>query len=383
MHTDKKKLLLFVDWFFPGYKAGGPIQSCRNIVDILKDDFDIYIFTSDRDIGDLVPYSNIIVNQWTDFDIHTKIFYSNSLFCTVKNMQNLIGEIKPHTIYLNSMFSFLFTLKPLLALKKLKNDIKIVLAPRGMLHAGAIKIKKVKKIFFLNFLKNTGLIRNVIFHATDEQEINDIKKYFSTVKNVKLVENIPHINTTKINFCKKDKGAINFVFVSRIHPKKNILYFIDILSGIKEHAISLDIYGYIDNEPYKQKCYTAIKKLPENISIQFKGSIPNYSVFETISQYHVFVLPTLGENFGHAIFEALSAGRPVLISDQTPWRNLASQKTGWDIPLNQPKEFTKAIAQIANWAQHEFDDWCNNAYNFAHNFIDHQAIKQQYLSLFS
>ena len=41
-----------------------------------------------------------------------------------------------------------------------------------------------------------------------------------------------------------------------------------------------------------------------------------------IARSDVFLLPTGGENFGHAIFEALSCGVPVLISDQTPWRGL-------------------------------------------------------------
>jgi glycosyltransferase involved in cell wall biosynthesis len=95
------------------------------------------------------------------------------------------------------------------------------------------------------------------------------------------------------------------------------------------------------------------------------------------------VLPTLGENFGHAIFEALSAGRPVLISNQTPWHNLASQKIGWDISLDRPKEFVKAIEEISGWSQYDFDDWCNNTYNFAQSFTNKKDLKQQYKTLFT
>jgi len=28
---DKKKILVFIDWYLPGYKAGGPVRSMANI----------------------------------------------------------------------------------------------------------------------------------------------------------------------------------------------------------------------------------------------------------------------------------------------------------------------------------------------------------------
>ena len=65
-----------------------------------------------------------------------------------------------------------------------------------------------------------------------------------------------------------------------------------------------------------------------NIRVEFKGPIPYTQVFGTLQQYHLFVLPTLGENYGHVIYEALSAGEPVPISDQTPWRKSGKRKSG-------------------------------------------------------
>jgi len=34
-----KKILVLQDWYYPGFKAGGPIKSIRNIVNNLKDEF--------------------------------------------------------------------------------------------------------------------------------------------------------------------------------------------------------------------------------------------------------------------------------------------------------------------------------------------------------
>jgi len=383
LKNDKKNILIFSDWFYPGYKAGGPIQSCRNIVNLLEDDLDIYIFTSDRDIGDTSSYKGIKTDQWISFNSHVHIFYASPAYCSIQNIRKAIFHVHPTAVYLNSMFSIDYAIKPLLALKTSRKDFKIVLAPRGMLHKGAMRLKAVKKKFFLKVIQSLGLANNINFHATDDQEVADIKKYFKRSAKVTLVKNIPHFNYDPPVPCSKHAGEAKFIFISRIHPKKNILFFIELISKIKTLRISLDIYGYADDEAYLNKCKKAIKNLPSNILINVHDAVSNDKIFLTMDQAHVFVLPTLGENFGHAIFESFSAGRPVLISDQTPWRNLVQQKTGWDIPLNNSKEFIKAVETIAAWDQKEFNEWCNCAYKYARNFINELDLKQQYIDLFT
>jgi glycosyltransferase involved in cell wall biosynthesis len=51
-----------------------------------------------------------------------------------------------------------------------------------------------------------------------------------------------------------------------------------------------------------------------------------------------------GENFRHAILEALSACCPVLVSDQAPWRSLADRKAEWDLPLTDPGAFRRVLS---------------------------------------
>ena len=101
-----------------------------------------------------------------------------------------------------------------------------------------------------------------------------------------------------------------------------------------------------------------------------------------LQQHHLFVLPTTGENFGHSIFEAFLAGRPVLISDQTPWLDLASKKTGWALSLDDPDAFVKAVGQAADWDQAQFLEWAQSAWHYAHDFIKNPELQRQYLNLF-
>ena len=52
-------VLVFIGYYLPGYKAGGPVRSIANVVETLGDEFEFRIVTSDRDLLDEVPYPGI------------------------------------------------------------------------------------------------------------------------------------------------------------------------------------------------------------------------------------------------------------------------------------------------------------------------------------
>ena len=73
--TNKKKIVVLIDWYLPGYKAGGPIQSVANIVARLKGDFDFAIITDDTDANETKPYPNIKSNEWNVLADGTRVYY--------------------------------------------------------------------------------------------------------------------------------------------------------------------------------------------------------------------------------------------------------------------------------------------------------------------
>ena len=128
----KPKILVFIDWFLPGYKAGGPIRSVANIVLGLKDSFDFYVIASDRDLGENEPYPDVKLNEWLAQDGYHVIYLSPERQ-SWRNLQGLIHGQNFDVIYFNSLFSFKFTLLPLLICKRTGiSASKILLAPRGM-----------------------------------------------------------------------------------------------------------------------------------------------------------------------------------------------------------------------------------------------------------
>jgi glycosyltransferase involved in cell wall biosynthesis len=252
-----------------------------------------------------------------------------------------------------------------------------------MLHKGALKRKYFKKYVFLRLFRLISWHKRVVFHATNKQEQKDILLFFSTKADIVVLDNIPNTSFNLWHPKFKKPEELSCVFISRIHPKKNLYYFLKILSEIKTDAkLALDIYGVEEDEHYAQDCKQFSSMLGDNIQVGFKGPIPYANVFSTMQKYHVFVLPTLGENYGHVIYEALSAGDPVLISDQTPWRHLEEEKAGWDLPLNQKDRFKKAIHEAASWNQDEYNVWSKNAFYLAKKSVDVPRLFEKYKKLF-
>jgi glycosyltransferase involved in cell wall biosynthesis len=157
---------------------------------------------------------------------------------------------------------------------------------------------------------------------------------------------------------------------------------LELLRGVKQQ-VSLTVIAGLEDKVYWEQCRQLIKHLPGNVKVNIPGELQHHEVEQQLLAHHVFVLPTKGENFGHAIFEALAAGRPSLISDQTPWRNLQQSKAGWDLPLSEPAAFAAAIEEAASMSNEQLNEWCTGAWNFCRDYIERSGIKEQYIKLFS
>jgi glycosyltransferase involved in cell wall biosynthesis len=379
---EKKKILLFADWYEPGFKAGGPIRSCVNFTHRMKRYYEIYVFTSDRDLGSPEPYENIGTDKWVKQEDGVAIFYCSPSRISFGNIKAQITHIQPDFIYLNSMFSKGFTIYPLLAGARAGHQAKMILSPRGMLRDSALRFKPFKKKIFLSLIRWTGFHRRLYFHASDETEQNDIHLHFGKNAKVAWIANLPGIpSDAPVNSIKRP-GELCMVFIGRIHPIKNLDYLLERLKKIPG-PVKLSIIGSREDKVFWEKCQDTIRSLPSLITVEYLGEMPNHEIPAILRKHHIFVLPTRGENFGHAIFEALCLKKPVLISDQTPWRDLNPARAGWDVPLSDPEGFERAIREAISWGQEEYDRWSQSAFDFANKYMDKSNAVEKYRQLFS
>ncbi|MBS1934800.1 MAG: glycosyltransferase family 4 protein [Bacteroidetes bacterium] len=378
----KKSILVFADWYEPGYKAGGPIRSCVNFVEHMKTAYSIFVFTSDRDLNDNRPYTGIATDAWIHKDENVQVYYCSPEKLNWENIYAQMKNIQADFIYLNSMFSKYFTIFPLLAGRTKEITGKIFLSPRGMLRASALRFKPIKKKFFIMAFRRLGHAKQIHFIAADDTEMNDVKHFFGSSASVSMLPNFSGNLAKGTMQVDKLKGHLSLIFVGRIHPIKNLDYLLRLLKDVKAN-IRLTIIGSLEDSNYWDTCKQLINELPENIFVDYSGERPNHELPAVMITHHIFVLPTQGENFGHAIAEALNAGRPVLISDQTPWKNLQHEKAGWDLPLNQPELFVSAIESAAAMNQDEYNAFAKNAFSFIKKQAEKNNLLENYKKLFS
>lgn len=337
------------------------MRSVANIVEALGDEFDFRIVCSDRDVLDERPYVGIAFDKWTAVG-KAHVFYASSKTQSVSGWCRLIRDLRPDVIYLNSLFNPTFTIKPLLARALLRLKIPVALAPRGELSPGALAIKWWKKTPFLAVVLRR-LYRDVLWHASTEQEAELIRAQVGLKESVGVVENIViarDLHAMLPAVSERPSASVGqslrVVFLARISRMKNLEFALQVLSQCRA-AVQFDIWGTIEDEAYWAACQAVAKGLPSNVTVFFKGAAAPNEAMNVLSTYDLLFLPTRGENYGHVIAEALAVGTAVLISDQTPWRNLHDAGVGWDLPLANQKAFCRAIEAAARKDYHGRLDW--------------------------
>ncbi|HEY6159959.1 MAG TPA: glycosyltransferase family 4 protein [Bacteroidia bacterium] len=378
----KRKILVFIDWFRPGFRAGGPVQSCVNLIDHLKSEFDFSVITSDTDYMEDKPYAGIKSDEWIVREDGVRVYYFSKGELNRANMEALIEKEKFDVAYLNGMFSKTFTLLPLRILKKKKKG-KIIVAVRGMLAPSALEIKAWKKRIFLSYAKLTGIYSGVKFQSTSGQESKDILKIFRNA-DILTAPNLPEkVSAGRTGQREKRRGELSVVNIARIAPEKNLLFALQVLEKVKAN-VEFDFYGPIYDKEYWKQCREQIKKIPANVRVNYKGVLDASKVSETLSQCHYMFMPTRGENFGHVILQSFMAGTPVIISDQTPWRELKEKGIGHDLPLSDQDQFAAVLDQCAALSREEFDAISEGVYAYAKGEQENvQASIEKYRQLFS
>jgi glycosyltransferase involved in cell wall biosynthesis len=294
-----------------------------------------------------------------------------------KKVKAVIAEINPDKIYLNSMFSNM--IKPIMAAYA---SGKIVIAPRGMLRSSALAVKPIKKFFYLWFLRMMGIGRYVGFHSTGEDETKDIKRFFPAAKKIVLAPNLPVAVNDQLTPIEKPTGQLRIIFVGRLHPIKKLDFLLEALAKAKGD-IKLDIVATREDKKYWTMCKKMIGKLQLRFDITTYIDLPYHKIKPLLEKAHLFALPTEGENFGHAIFEALAVGCPVLISDQTPWQSLRDLKAGVELPLADQSRFTKVIQEFVDMDDTIWQEFRQGACTLATSYQQNPASAEQYHLLFS
>jgi glycosyltransferase involved in cell wall biosynthesis len=373
--SSRPVILIFVAHYLPAFTAGGPVRSIANLVNSLGDEYDFRIVTSDRDLGDLQPFPSVAADVWTRVG-KADVLYARVGPGWMLRCRRIIGDVRPDLLYINSFFGRSFSMAILMAwwCTRKRTRCPLLLAPRGEFSQAALSLKRRRKTAYIQLVKLLGSHSKALWHASSPAEATDILGALSHHDGVAVAGPIssaapavataldvpPNWRGETREFPPKPAGSLRIIFLARLVPMKNLA---DALVAVRSLAgnIRFTICGPREDEACWEQCRRLVGGMPSNITVELAGAVPHEQVRQTLLAHDVFLLPTLGENFGHGIAEALQAGCPVVISDRTPWRHLEELGVGWDLRLGDLAAFTRVLQQCADMAPDEFDHFRKRA----------------------
>lgn len=372
----KKSIFVYIGGYLPGKRYGGPVTSIYNFTEHFGDQYDIYIVCSDHDFRESTVYDNR-QSGWNRVGKAQVLYMPESAY-SAGYFKELMEDKNVCMVYLSGVFSYQLNHAAIKAARAL--GIKTVTATRGEICVNVLAMKRWKKLPYLAIMKTIGEFKGCYFQVTSEEERTQLERYLSVPADHIIY--LPNIHGTSMDIERPTKasGSANMIFISRVHPKKNLL---DALKAavLVQGDLHFDIYGPIEDDAYWEECKKVIETAPENVKITYCGQLDTTAARQSYYGYHAFVFPTLTENYGHVIVESMIADCPIIISrGTTPWDD-ADNQAGYVVDLHNIPALASAMDRIIDMTANEFEALQGTLRSYRDSKLQLQKLLNGYRSM--
>jgi len=199
-----------------------------------------------------------------------------------------------------------------------------VVAPRGMLSPAALSFSPIKKRGFWHLLQRQAVSAAVCFHATSEQEYQEIRA-FGLRQPVAIIPNGIDIPTPR----EKSANQRTVLSLGRIHPKKGLDILLRAWAMLEPDWPDWQLRIVGPSEAGHDAFLKSLSRELRLSRVSIEGAVYGDAKNEIYNATTVFVLPTLNDNFAITVAEALAAGIPVIATRGAPWSGLVEERCGW------------------------------------------------------
>lgn len=379
----KPKILALIGCYLPGFNSGGPVRTVSCMVEALAPHFEWKLVTLNHDSGSEEIYASVRTHEWNQVG-SGQVYYIPRW--TMATVARLVHEVNPDILYLNGFFST-SSITALLARRRgMLPSVPIVLATRGDMAGGALGLKSAKKRSYMRLARFTRLYGSLLWHASSVREKTEMLQQLGAFGvTPEMIHVAPDLGfgyeMRPLEKPEKCPGAARFVTLGRLVRMKNPLFSVARLAELKGE-VSLDVFGPAQDPELLSEFEQRIKSLPPNVTMHFHGPIEPDRVLDELSQRHFFLLPTLGENYGHVIIEGAAAGCPPVISDRTQWLGLGKQGVGWDLSLDDVSRWRQVLQTCVDMGQQEYRAMSQRAAEFGRTVMSNKENVDANVELF-
>jgi glycosyltransferase involved in cell wall biosynthesis len=255
--------------------------------------------------------------------------------------------------------------------------VPVVISPRGTLSTYSFHNKNSIAKKLLHNLLGKPLLKRAYLHATSPAEQ---KALLDIVKPVGIFDVPNFVKIAQSASSKKTSSPVlKLLFLSRIEEKKGLDILLRALPDINV-PYHLTIAGDGD-EKYINTLKTITITNSTRAYISWIG-FQNETKFDVYAHHDLLVLPSHNENFGNVVIESLSAGTPVLISEQVGLADyIAKNDLGWICQTNA-ESVSDTINNIATNHMDKLVAISQNAPAKIHQDFDEGQLIQKYISMY-
>lgn len=335
-----------------------------------------------RDLGKLCDLYILTHKSDNDYQLEScRVIYmppiSFPLSTYKKEFVRILKEINPDIFHANGCWRLLRAYSIIWA-KEL--GIKTVLTPHGMLDPYAMKHNYwTKKLPAILLFQRKAVQEADCIHCTADIERTNVLN-LGWNQNIEIIPNCVQVDNIKMKNSWKRTNKL--VFISRIHHKKGIHFLIDAVADIASELAGYQILIAGPKEDFyydemKQRC----KKLGVSDIIQFLGPVYGDEKWKLYQESDVFVLPTITENFGIVVAEALACGTPVITTKGAPWEDINTYHCGWWVEVGKAP-LKEALHSYINSSSEELEVMGKNGHRLIVNKYSSLAVAHQFIEMY-
>jgi glycosyltransferase involved in cell wall biosynthesis len=230
----------------------------------------------------------------------------------------------------------------------------LIISPRGMLSPAALMFSRLKKRAFWRLLQGPVMRGAACIHVTSEQEYQEIRE-FGLATPVTIIPNGIDLAEPRAEPRKRDSPHRVLLSLGRIHPKKGLDRLIRAWARIEAVRPNWQLRIVGPSELGHRDQLSALVTALGVTRVSIEEAIYGQAKQAAYRDADLFVLPTLNENFGLTVGEALASGTPVISTKGAPWCGLESEGCGWWID-HGVEPLTAVLAEVTAMSREALQD---------------------------
>ncbi|MEQ1687648.1 MAG: glycosyltransferase [Sphingopyxis sp.] len=310
------RILHVVPSYFPAVRYGGPIHSVHGLAKAsVAAGHSVDVFTTNADGPSAL---DVPTDRWVDVDSvrvryfarkwPLRLFRAPEMARAARATLTSYDVVHIHAVFLWPIFTMARACR--------RAGVPYVLSPRGMLVQSLFEARSglVKRLWMALFDRRTVEQASAL-HLTAHSEGDDIAAFGYTLPPITIIPNGVDPATERSDAATSGGDAPMLLSLGRINWKKNLPTLVAALAMCDASDVRLVIAGNDEDGDL-----AAVRRAVADHHLEARVTIVDRSVAgeekaALFADCAAFILPSLSENFGNVVVEAMAAGAPVIVTD--------------------------------------------------------------------